>query len=758
MKNLTTFFFTFLVLLSFNGLTQNLLSDGDFSASSEILNCIDVTSPVPWCAFSTDPANIDVIVADEACVFHVVNPSPENWQVQLIQAGFILEAGHVYNLTFDVKADQTASFGVFLGEEGGNWANLIGFDRYWQGASTEWQTISLDFNSPIAFGAYKISFEMGNLEHTTLFLDNVTLTEMGTYTPTLGIVGDAVFGWDNDAIMETDDGEIFTLTAFPINSGGLKFRVDGNWIFNWGAPWDQPSTFPDGVAVRDGQNIPIPAPGNYDIMFNRITGEYHFNCVSNCSAEIGVTGTAVPPFFSYDDNYKMHSPDGENYFIPIRYFGDGEVKFRQLDNWDNNWGGTELHGIAIPEGPGIPVAEAFYSVHFNLNTLEYHFDYPFWGMVGSSLDGWENDIPMETEDGVHYALNERFFKQGEVKFRANGNWRFNYGTYWGNPSGGFPAEVAVRDQDNIHVPAGVYSVSLNLLTREYRFDGTPCITCPGDIYVFAEPDICGAVVEFTEPVVNEICGPNFTVDQIDGLPSGSVFPPGLTHQAFHAYNGEGIEMECHFNVFVEDNVPPRIENFTADYEMPWPPNHQMIPVTLNYNISDVCGGEITQWLNVWFNEDEEKGTGNTATDFEIIDDYHVLVRAERSGAGNGREYHILLGAMDENHNYDLQEVTVKVEHDMGMLENKSAVIAESDQATFDATLWPNPTRDKFYLKVNAAADVKSTCIIYDLHGRIIQINHLTNKIHSFGVDFSPGIYILQVRSSDEFKTFKIVKE
>lgn len=759
-KYLFTFSAALLILLSFNGLSQNLLVDGDFSKTTDIQSCDENVSE-SWCEFSLDYSNSDATVVDEVCNYHVTElpQGTPNWGAQLIQFDFNLESEHMYNLTFDVKADKPSSFGVFLGENGGSWINLLGFDRYWHDASTEWQTISMDFKSPVIFASYKLSFEFGQLINNTVFIDNVSLTDKGIYTPEIGIIGDAVFGWnDGDAFMETTDGEIYTLSEFPLSAGELIFRQDGDWILKWGSPWNQPPAFPDGIAVQNGQNIPIPTSGNYDIMFNRSTGEYHFTCVSNCAAEIGITGTAVPPFFNWDDNYKMKSPDGENYFIPIRYFGDGEVKFRQLDNWDNNWGGSGLHGIAIPEGNGIPVMEAFYTVHFNINSLEYHFDYPFFGMVGSALEGWDNDIPMETEDGIHYILNEHFFNQGEVKFRANHNWRVNFGTYWDNPSGGFPSETAVRNQMNIFVPAGVFTVSFNLQTKEYSFEGTPCMICPQDIYVFTESDKCGAVVEFPELSVNEICGTNFTVEQLEGLPSGSLFPPGQTHQAFIAYNDEGKYTECHFNVFVEDNVPPEIVNFTADYEMPWPPNHQMIPVTLNYEIIDVCDGEITKWLNVWCNEEDEKGAGNTSTDFKILDDYHVLLRAERSGKEGAREYHIVLGVIDENQNHNIQEVVVKVEHDMRKSLNKSAVIDKNEFIPFNAEIWPNPAHDEFYIKINSIQNRKAAIIIYDMNGRIIQKNIVQNNIQRFGSDLLPGFYILQLQTSCENKTFKIVKK
>ena len=50
----------------------------------------------------------------------------------------------------------------------------------------------------------------------------------------------------------------------------LKFAADGGWTVNWGGP-----TFPVGVGVQNGANIPVEA-GSYRIVFNDIMGKYYF--------------------------------------------------------------------------------------------------------------------------------------------------------------------------------------------------------------------------------------------------------------------------------------------------------------------------------------------------------------------------------------------------------------------------------------------------------------------------------------------------
>ncbi|MGA9238221.1 carbohydrate binding domain-containing protein, partial [Robiginitalea sp.] len=102
----------------------------------------------------------------------------QKYEVQLLQAGFSLKPGHTYKLSFDVKADSNRTFGVFLGENGGNWTSLIGPDHYEQNATTQWTPISLEFDVYTVFPNHKLSFEFGTT-NTSVYLDNISLIDLG---------------------------------------------------------------------------------------------------------------------------------------------------------------------------------------------------------------------------------------------------------------------------------------------------------------------------------------------------------------------------------------------------------------------------------------------------------------------------------------------------------------------------------------------------------------------------------------------------
>jgi uncharacterized repeat protein (TIGR01451 family) len=110
------------------------------------------------------------------------------------------------------------------------------------------------------------------------------------------------------------------------------------------------------------------------------------------------------------------------------------------------------------------------------------------------------------------------------------------------------------------------------------------------------------------------------------------------------------------------NPAPEISGESVDIPVLWPPNHKMVPVTVNYSIKDNCGAVTTE-LTVTSNEPVDgSGDGDTSPDWEIMDAHRVRLRAERSGSGNGRIYTITITATDSAGSSSSRAVTVTVPH------------------------------------------------------------------------------------------------
>jgi uncharacterized repeat protein (TIGR01451 family) len=113
------------------------------------------------------------------------------------------------------------------------------------------------------------------------------------------------------------------------------------------------------------------------------------------------------------------------------------------------------------------------------------------------------------------------------------------------------------------------------------------------------------------------------------------------------------------------NPPPTITGAAADPSVLWPPNHRMVNVTVSYNVIDNCPlPPDSCTLSVTSNEPVNgKGDGDTSPDWIVLDDHHVLLRAERAGNGNGRIYTITITCIDSGGNSSSESVEVHVPHD-----------------------------------------------------------------------------------------------
>jgi len=102
----------------------------------------------------------------------------------------------------------------------------------------------------------------------------------------------------------------------------------------------------------------------------------------------------------------------------------------------------------------------------------------------------------------------------------------------------------------------------------------------------------------------------------------------------------------------------------------WPPNHQMVDITIQANASDNSGLPVTLSAFVISNEPVEGlGDGDLFPDWTglVIDQGTGIIsfqlRAERSGTGDGREYTVIITATDTSGNSSSVEKIVIVPHD-----------------------------------------------------------------------------------------------
>ena len=139
-----------------------------------------------------------------------------------------------------------------------------------------------------------------------------------------------------------------------------------------------------------------------------------------------------------------------------------------------------------------------------------------------------------------------------------------------------------------------------------------------------------------------------------GVPANNLFPIGETLITFTATDASGNTAVTTQKVTVIDDTPPVISNVWTNPATVWPPNRNVVDVTVNYDVTDNCTVRDT---NISVSSNDPAGAG---ADWEIIDNHHVRLRAERLARGGDRIYTITITANDIYGNVTNQNVTVRV--------------------------------------------------------------------------------------------------
>ncbi len=126
------------------------------------------------------------------------------------------------------------------------------------------------------------------------------------------------------------------------------------------------------------------------------------------------------------------------------------------------------------------------------------------------------------------------------------------------------------------------------------------------------------------------------------------------------------------------NKPPDCSGAVASVGMIWPPNHKFVAVDI-LGITDPDGDPVMITIDRIFQDEPVNGPGdgNTAPDAGGIGTDTALVRAERSGKGNGRVYGILVIAEDVEGESCMGEVSVGVPHNRKTAPKNDGLIYDS---------------------------------------------------------------------------------
>jgi hypothetical protein len=245
--------------------------------------------------------------------------------------------------------------------------------------------------------------------------------------------------------------------ANPNNVEGYVYMANGsnNWKFASKPNWDGPNYgagSAPGTLDPSGGDISLPGPAYYKLNVNAGADPMTYTAVAmNWGVIGGLTGWSSQLPLTYDPAVRVWKGG-------IRLTA-GEWKFRANDSWDYNYGADAGSNVLVAGGGNInTTVEDDYAITLDLSTpLAYTYRADRWGIIGNATGSWDVDQNMAW-DNVNKVFTATIdLVVGEIKFRANDDWGYNFGGDLGSLSEG-GANIQIAE-------AGNYTITLDPWSR-----------------------------------------------------------------------------------------------------------------------------------------------------------------------------------------------------------------------------------------------------------------------------------------------------
>jgi uncharacterized delta-60 repeat protein len=368
-------------------------------------------------------------------------------------------------------------------------------------------------------------------------------------------------------------------------------------------------------------------------------------------------------------------------FAVARYLTNGvlDPSFNGNGKVTSNFGfGSEAYGVAV-QNDGKVLLGGWVNFHFALarynpdGTLDTSFGTNHTGLVMQNVGSWDSWTKIAVlPDGKILAIGQtatggqvvvaRYDPNGipDPTFGVNGIALVALGSKMSEADA-----LALQPDGKLLVAGTAWNTNsaysdLALARLENIVVSPPTITCPGPATVE-----CAQAAEITALVhdpgslpltvvwtVNGAFAQTNTLQATNGPVDVAVslnaeLPLGTNNVTVSVTDTMNQGDTCSTPVTVVDTDPPTILSASATPSALWPPNHQMVPVEVDAAVTDQCDAASWKIVEVLSNEPAK---GQVEPDWLITGDHSLQLRAERSGAGLGRVYSIIIQASDSSGN------------------------------------------------------------------------------------------------------------
>lgn len=205
---------------------------------------------------------------------------------------------------------------------------------------------------------YTITFNDETLVYTITFVRSL-------FPENLYLVGGSTAAdWDPSnsiPFVKTGDGTFEVYSYLTVAGDGFKLLEVQDWAGDWGEDPDNK----DSLLQEGENNLTVASDGFYRINVDFVDGTF-----SVTESNWGIIGSATPNGWDSDTDMALVSETKGIYTWTIDVaLTDGEMKFRENDAWDVDYGDNEDDGIPDFKGANIAVSAGTYTVQLVLDPV-----------------------------------------------------------------------------------------------------------------------------------------------------------------------------------------------------------------------------------------------------------------------------------------------------------------------------------------------------------------------------------------------------
>lgn len=309
-----------------------------------------------------------------------------------------------------------------------------------------------------------------NSNFSTVDYDSGTLSETN-YAVTMGNVLSMaeLLGLDDDPTTKGDDGN-------ANNEGVVYFRVKAF------------------IGSSDAVNGMEKISATIEMPFKIVEKEISGTGSGIAKSAWGVVGSGANDWGGAGPDLPFYTTAQADVLVAYVNLKDGEIKFRENNDWGNNLGDDGADGTLEAGGANIAVTAGDYKITLDLGGNSYTIENFTWGVVGSAWNDWGGAGP---DAKLFYDYTTDTFKAG-VKL-LDGEMKFRFNNDWGNNLGDDGADGTLEANGaNIVTTAGFYMITLDLNNNTYSVEAAELWGVVGSGY----NDWGGAGPDFTFSEVN----------------------------------------------------------------------------------------------------------------------------------------------------------------------------------------------------------------------------------------------------------------